>query len=342
LANAAQAQALDQVDFMSSNDKSCAFYPQIVSDEMGFFSEEGVRINLLSTDTRIPYVAFLANGDADLVTLDAAEVLQAVEAGQPIKVVYEACQAVSDFIVVPSESPIDDVKELKGKAIGVARDSDLTLAALALFSAGLALNDIATVVVGPSGPALAQSLRDQTISAFIGTSSDQLGIEAAGLMTRNIAPSELSKNPCNSIVAWGPTLEKKRDLIVRFLRGWAKGHHAGVLDTGAVMAACRKRIPEQWEKPAAGEFLINRHVYQTQLRRTMDYGEMQPDLWADIQPAYLAVKAINALHDPSSFLEMSVTAEVNRFTTDDVKAGIRRFREQNKEIPTPKAGPSPD
>jgi hypothetical protein len=32
---------------------------------------------------------------------------------------------------------------------------------------------------------------------------------------------------------------------------------------------------------------------------------------------------------------MSVTTEINTFTTDDVKAGIRRFKEQNKDVPTP-------
>jgi NitT/TauT family transport system substrate-binding protein len=333
LTNAAQAQDFDQVDFMSPNDKSCAFYPQIVSDEMGFFAEERVRINLLSTDTSVPYVAFLSNGDADLVTLDAGEVLQAVDAGQPIKVVYEACQYASDFIVVSSESPIQNVKELKGKTIGLASDSDLVATAIALSSVGLALDDVSTAVVGSSGPVLAQSLRDHTIDAFAGSASDRLGIETAGLTTRSITPVEVSKNPCNSIVAWGPTLDEKRDLIVRFLRGWAKGHHAGVLDTDAVMAACRKRIPEQWEKPGAGEALINRHVYQTQLRRTIDYGELQPDLWTAIQPGYVAVKAINATHDPSTFLEMSITADVNTFGTDDVKAGIDRFKEQNKDIP---------
>ena len=329
LAPVVEARDIDQVNFMSPNDKSCAFYPQIVSQEMGFFAEEHVNINMLSADTSVPYVAFLANGDADLVTLDASEVLQAVDAGQPIKVVYEACQYASDFIVVSTDSTIQSVRELKGKTIGLASDSDLVSAAIALSTVGLDMDDVSTVVVGASGPILAQSLRDGTISAFAGSSSDRLGIETAGMTTRSITPIEVSKNPCNSIVAWGPTLAEKRGLIVRFLRGWAKGHHAGVVDTDAVMAACRNRIPEQWEKPGAGEALINRHVYQTQLRRTIDYGELQPDLWEAIQPGFLAVKAINVIHDPSTFLDMSIARDVNTFGTDDVKAGISRFKAQN-------------
>jgi NitT/TauT family transport system substrate-binding protein len=299
---------------------------------MGFFEEEGVQINLLSTDTSVPYVAFLSNGDADIAVLDAGEVLQAVDAAQPIKVVYEACQYASDFIVVPSESPIQSVAELGGKTIGLASDSDLVATSIALDTVGMSVDDVTTVVVGDSGPILAMSLRDGDIDAFAGSSSDRLGIEAAGLTTRNITPSEVSENPCNSMVVWGPSLEEKRPTIIRFLRAWAKGHHAGVLDTAAVMSACKKRIPEQWETAGAGETLINRHVYQTQLRRTIDYGELQPDLWSAIQPGYVKLGAIKEVYDPSTFLEPSITAEFNTFTTDDVKAGINRFKDANKDI----------
>jgi NitT/TauT family transport system substrate-binding protein len=326
------AQEAEQVNFMSSNDKSCSLFPQYVSQEMGFFEEEGVRINLLSTDTSVPYVAFLANGDADIAVLDAGEVLQAVDAGQPIKIVYEACQYASDFIVVPSDSPVQNISELKGKTIGLASDSDLVATSIALDTVGMTVDDVTTVVVGDSGPILARSLRDGDIAAFAGSSSDRLGIEAAGLTTRNITPSEVSKNPCNSMVVWGPTLDEKRPTIVKFLRGWAKGHHAGVVDTDAVMSACKKRIPEQWENPGAGETLINRHVYQTQLRRTIDYGELQPDLWSTIQPGYVELGAIKEVYDPGTFLEPSITAEFNTFTTDDVKAGIKRFKDANKDI----------
>src|SRR5688572_15069452 len=78
---AAEAQELKKVNFLSTNDHSCGIYPQSVSRAFGYFADEGVEVNLLSTATTVPAVAFLQNGDADVVTLDSAQVVQAVDSG---------------------------------------------------------------------------------------------------------------------------------------------------------------------------------------------------------------------------------------------------------------------
>jgi NitT/TauT family transport system substrate-binding protein len=108
-----------------------------------------------------------------------------------------------------------------------------------------------------------------------------------------------------------------------------------MIDTKAVMSACKKRVPEQWEKPGNGERIVNNSVYNTQARRTQDYGEMQPDVWSRIQPPYVELKEISREIQPSEFLDTSFVAGANDFTTDDVKAGIARFREENKDILLP-------
>ena len=74
------AQGLDKINVMVVNERSTLHYAAFAARELGFYEAEGLDVTLLNSDTTVPYVAFLANGDADLVMLDAPQVFQAVSA----------------------------------------------------------------------------------------------------------------------------------------------------------------------------------------------------------------------------------------------------------------------
>ena len=331
-ASLAQAQEEQVVNFMSPNDSSCSVYPQWNGTTFGFWPKQGIKVNLLSSETTIPYVAFLQNGDADIVTLDSAQVLQAIDTGLPIKVVYEAYNFAPEGIVVTADSPIKTLADLKDTTIGMASDRDLITTVITLDSIGETLEsfNVTTVVVGDSGPVMAGAL-NKTIDAFAGGSSDRAGIEAAGVAIRNITPPEVSRNPGNSFAVWGPTIEEKRPLIEKFLRGWAQAQHAGVVDTKLSASACRTSIPEQFENVENGLRLMNNAIYVNQLRRTKFYGELQPDVWSAIQPPYLKQKEISKELDPATFLDSSFTEAANDWTLNDVKAGMEEWKKANMD-----------
>jgi NitT/TauT family transport system substrate-binding protein len=329
----AQAQDMQTVNVMTANSATCSMYPEWNGTNFGFWPEMGLTVNLLNSETTIPYMAFLQNGDADVVMLDSSQVLQAANAGLPIKVVYEAYQYAPEGIVVIADSPIQGLADLKDKTIGMASDRDLITTVIALDSIGETLEsmNVTTVVVGDSGPVMAGSLKDGTIDAFAGGASDRAGIEAAGIQIRNITPAEVSRNPGNSFAIWGPTAEEKRDLVSKFLKGWAMAQHAGVLDTKLTASACRTSIPEQFENIENGLRMTNNSVYQTQLRRTKNYGELQPDVWASIQGPYVKQGEIDKEIDPSTFLDSSFLEAANDWTTDDVKAKMNAWKEANSD-----------
>jgi NitT/TauT family transport system substrate-binding protein len=333
LGSVAQAQDLQTINFMSPNDSTCSVYPQFNADLLGYWADQGVKMNLLASETTIPYVAFLQNGDADVVTLDSAQVLQAVDNNLPIKVIYEAYQFAPEGIVVTADSPIQGLADLKGATIGMASDRDLITTVIALDSIGETLEsfNITSVVVGDSGPVMAGALTNKTIDAFAGGSSDRSGIEAAGVQIRNITPAEVSRNPGNSFAVWGPTMEEKRDLISKFLKGWALAQHAGVIDTKLSASVCRTHIPEQFENLEVGVNMLNTSVYVTQLRRTKQYGELQPDVWGSIQGPYVKQKEITKELDPSTFLDSSFIEAANDWTTDDVKKNMNAWKEANPD-----------
>lgn len=334
-ASMASAQELKTINYMGTNDTSCSPYPQFVMQEFGFLEEEGYKLNILSANTTVPFVAFLSNGDADLAMLDSGQVFQAVDSGQPIKVVYEAYQFGPEGIYAPSDGGIDSIQDLRGKTIGLASDRDLITTVIGLNSGGVDIDEVKTVVVGDSAPIIVKALQDKTVDAVTVGPVERVSIMSSGIELRDLTPIEVSHVPGNSLAVWGPTIEEKRPLIQGFLRAWAKSQQSGVLDTKAVMSACKKRVPEQWETPGNGARIVNNSVYNTQLRRTMKLGELQPDVWKRIQPPYIALDEISREIDPSEFLDASFIEEANDFTTDEVKAGIVKFKQNNADILIP-------
>ena len=157
------------------------------------------------------------------------------------------------------------------------------------------------------------------------------GIEAAGVQIRNITPPEVSRNPGNSWAAWGPTLEEKREKIGKLLRGWSMAQHAGVIDTKLTASVCREFLPEEFENLENGLRMINNAVYVNQLRRTKDYGELQPDVWAAIQDPYVKLGEIPAFIEPDTFLDASFIEAANNWTLDQVKAGMATWKQENAD-----------
>jgi NitT/TauT family transport system substrate-binding protein len=329
----AQAQDLKEVNVVMPNDSSCGMYPEWNATIFGFWADSGIKVNILPSETTVPYVAFLQNGDADIVTLDSAQVLQAADAGLPIKVIYEAMQYAPEGIYVVADSPIQGLDDLHDVTIGMASDRDLITTIITMNSVGKTLEDanITTVVVGDSGPVMAAALRDNTIQAFAGSNSDFTGISAAGVKIRDITPPAVSRNPGNSFTVWGPTMEDNRAKIEGFVRGWAMAQHGGIMDTKLTASACATAIPEQFENRDTGWNLINTNAFVQQVRRTKQFGELQPDVWASIQGAYLNVGEISKKIDPDIFLDSSFIEPANNWTTDQVKAGMEKWREANPD-----------
>src|SRR5919112_144156 len=100
IALASIPQGQKQINLLVPNENTTVFFPMIVARELGFFEDEGLNVNMLSSATTVPYVAFLSNRQADVAMLDAPQTLQAANAGLPISVVYEANQYAPEVVAV--------------------------------------------------------------------------------------------------------------------------------------------------------------------------------------------------------------------------------------------------
>lgn len=308
--------------------RSTVFYPLVVGEALGYFEEEGVSVKLLPSDTSIPYVAFVQNGQADLAMLDQNETLNAVIAGAKINTVYEVMQNAPEGIAVSSDSGIKSVSELVGTTVGLVSDRDRAFLQAALDIAGHSIDDVKTVVLGESGPTLAAAIRDKTVSAISGSVFDWATLQAAGIGLDLVTPEELLASPANTFAMNAEMVEEKRAAMEGFLRAWSKGIHVSTLNPDVVEKMLRDAVPEEWEDEAAGKSLLE-GVIPMNISVTERIGDVQTDVWKNIQPRLLSSGAIEKEVDVASFLNDTYIDAANDFDRDEVAAEVKAWADAN-------------
>jgi len=321
----------EQINVRMANNSTCNIAAPHIAEQMGIYEDTDVQVNFVSSEASIPAVAFLSNGDADLVMLDPNEVYAAATAGQDASIIYEVMQQEAANIAVRADSDLMSLEDLRGKTVGLASDRDSATTAIGLFTVDMSLEDIETVVVGDSGPVVAAALRDGQIDAFTGGPEDMAAIDAAGIPLRFITPLLISQSVGNSFVVWDANAEEKREVITNFLRGVAMGNLATQIDPQAAASMCAVVVPEEWEDPDVGWAIFDKSIRDFNLKRTKRWGELQPDIWADYQRPLIEIGSHPEFIEPIEFLNHSFIDGANAFTTDDVKRRIKAWREANPD-----------
>lgn len=322
------AQDLTTVNAVMPKQRSANYFPLIVGEALGYFEDEGIEVNLLPSDTPIPFVNFLRNGQADIAMLDSAEVLQAVAAGVDLNVVYEVMQTAPDGIAVSGESDISDVEQLRGETVGLVSDRDRVTMQIALDARGMTEDDVTTVVVGEAGPTLAAAFRDQTVAAIAGSGPDWLAIQAAGIPVALITPAEVSDKPGNTFAVVSGTLDEKGDLIEGYLRAWSKGMYAAKVDPEVVAQMAQTAVPEEWEDPVFGQQYLDNAI-RLNVSVTDILGDLNEETWSAIQPAMQKFGLIEEQVDPSEFLAPGPVEAANDFDPAQVEQDVQAWREAN-------------
>ncbi|MEZ7812244.1 MAG: ABC transporter substrate-binding protein [Paracoccaceae bacterium] len=317
------------VTIIKPTPRSAVFFPLVAGEALGYFEDEGITVNLLPSDTSIPYVAFVENGQADLAMLDAYETINAVIAGANINTVYEVMQKAPEGIAVLAGGKYTSMSSLVGTTVGLVSDRDLSFLQAALSIAGHSVDDVKTVVLGESGPTLAAAIRDGNVSALSGSVFDWAALVANGIKLDLITPEELIASPANTLAMKVDQIEAKRSVMEGFFRAWSKGMYAGKVNPDAVELMLRKGAPEEWEVEAAGMGLFE-GVLPMNISTTEHMGDLQTGIWTDIQPRMVESGGIEKLVDVSTFLNNTYIAAANNFDKSAVEADSKAWLAANK------------
>lgn len=121
-----------------------------VADHKGWFTEEGLDVTLRHHGAQEKLLGALQTGDEDVVFAGGGEMLQGRSEGIAVRNFATVYQNYPVTIIVPSDSPIEKLADLKGRSIGLPGEFGenwfYTLAALS--EAGLSRDDVSIESIG--------------------------------------------------------------------------------------------------------------------------------------------------------------------------------------------------
>lgn len=309
-------------------------YNEVVTRELDFYEDENLEVELVALGASVSTAGLLESGSADTALISATDTLAAAAKSDRFRLLYDERTGGLDFIfgvVVPTESGVTDLTELRGENIGLVSAAEgKAILASALEQVDMTLDDVTTTVVGPGGPAVAEALRTGSIAAYTGTLSDFAAFGEAGLEVENIIPEGLEGLPVGGYVTTVETLEEANDDLVKFLRALAKGTYAALERPELTELVTMEVAPENWREPEVARFLLE-GLSQTLVPFDGEtFGELKPDRWTSAEELLTEVGAIDGDVDIDSLLHGDMIEQINDWDRDEVLARADAWLAENR------------
>lgn len=194
--------------------------PFFIAQEMGWFDEEGVSVELVNIeDVRIRASA-LATGEVDAITANIDEAVLHLGADGELRFVFAIAESSGgDGLVAINE--IEDIAGLRGKTVAVQQGTSRQFYLNALLrEAGLNETDVTTVAKAPGEAGLA--FEREEVDAAV---TWQPWLARAALMEHGRVLTDTSRQPgllAEMVVARGGVLEKRRQEFQALYRAWLR------------------------------------------------------------------------------------------------------------------------
>ncbi|HVO96189.1 MAG TPA: ABC transporter substrate-binding protein, partial [Terriglobales bacterium] len=162
---------------ISYSSRSNSMTPFYLAAQKGFFTEEGMDVELIQVNPRLGATAVL-NGDIDFTTTFGST-LRGIIGGFPMKFVAVSVRKSEHFLV--SRPEIKELKDLKGKRLAVATlfGTDQRAAEEILRAKGFPADFVKPIALGDA-PIRTQALRSGIVEAVAVSSPFDLTLRAEG------------------------------------------------------------------------------------------------------------------------------------------------------------------
>jgi NitT/TauT family transport system substrate-binding protein len=216
--------ALDAVRLGKAVPSSFALGAAEVGTEAGIFAQEGLDISIASFRGEAQLQQALASGSLD-IGLGSGAGLGFRMKGSPMIGVAALYGAPANMVlVVPAKSPVRGVADLRGKRIAVTTNGSLTDWLVRELSRQQGWGAQA-IVIYPLGqiPAQVAAMERGEVDGIVLGAVSGYELEAAGRARNLIQFGDVVKRFYTHVIfATDDMVDKRQDLLRRFLRGWFK------------------------------------------------------------------------------------------------------------------------
>ena len=302
---------------------------------LGYWKEEGLDVTVASVEGSTAGAQQIAAGNLQFVSLSPEVVLISREKGVKIRVFYVQARETIYRIVVPADSPIKDMKDLKGKTIGVPSLASGSVPYTKALASSVGLDpekDIQLLAVGVGAP-LGLALQQKTVDALGLWDTLQAGLELRDFKFRRLSPPIHEEMIGQSIAASDTYLAEHQKAAIGFARGIAKATLFGVTNPEAAVRIHWKLYPETKPqgideakalKEAIHVFNARFELQRVDHREDKRYGFATAAQWERLKQIYRDQKMIQGTVNTPEAYESKLIDEINKF---DRQAVIRQAKE---------------
>jgi len=302
---------------------------------LGYWKAEGLDVEVTTLEGSTAGLQQLAAGNIHFATVGPEVALIAREKGVKVKSFYVVSGVTIFRVVVPKDSAIQTVADLRGKTIGCSAltSGAVPVARALLASGGLDPDkDVKWIAVGTGAPA-AVALNGKSVDAMALWGDFQAGLENRGLQFREITAPFMKDLLGQVVIARDDFLAEHPAVAAAFARGLAKATLFGFSNPEGAVRLHWKMYPQS--RPAGSdEAKILKdaiHVFNGRFesqrvdnREDKRWGASSPAQWQKLFTIAKQEKLIQGTFDVKDAFTGSLIDEANRF---DAQAVIRQARE---------------
>jgi NitT/TauT family transport system substrate-binding protein len=223
LSLATSAQATDHLRIGKSPGFAFAYVPLDVAKSEGILQKAGIEIEIIAFDGASKMDLGMISGSVD-ITIGGPTEMAAIAKGMPAKAVAVIARPVRELaIIVPYDSPLKSIKELKGKSIGIATVGSITQwAALELArSQGWKPKDVTLVSISSGAGAGAAAMRTHQVDADVANLMTGVVLEKQKVARVIAVASDFASDfIMHEMSASDALIQSNPDAIRRFIKAW--------------------------------------------------------------------------------------------------------------------------
>ncbi|MBO6541072.1 MAG: NrtA/SsuA/CpmA family ABC transporter substrate-binding protein [Rhizobiaceae bacterium] len=310
-------------------------YPYITTSlAHGFFEEEGVNVDVVMGQNSSQILSLLAGGTVDLVFCNPEPVIQlAADKNVPVKSVFVVLVA-QYILTVPEGSPIQTVKDLKGKRIGMASPvSGIDYLKARLMDEGMSVDDIEIVPTGFGGQTI-EAVKQGQVDAIMYWSDALALFRYSGLELRNLPKADWEQGLYQYVAATRQdVIDTKPEALKRALRAMARSQMLSVVSPKATIDAFWKQYPDQAPKAGEEEAAFGQALARVRQQNTVigiesnpsretimshQWGKQELSSWDRMQENLLRVGSLKNKVDPATLFDDQFSAYANDFDREQI------------------------
>lgn len=237
-----QAHALDRIVFATdwlAQAEHGGFYQALAE---GLYQKAGLDITIKMGGPQVNGLQLLAAGQIDVAMADGLQVLSAIEQDVPVVAIAATFQKNPTVIIAQPGTP--KIEQLKGKPIAIASAANTTFWPWLRQQFGFTDDQ-----KRPYGFSVQPFLADKTLSQQGFATSEPFSIEKAGVKPVVFLLADFGYPPYSeALVVRRDTLDKRRDVLERFVRASAEGWKSYLANPAPGNALIRKDNPQMTDE----------------------------------------------------------------------------------------------